>query len=58
MSPEMILAILDGITDPRNQGKLTRMDYVNAQSALNALQKHFSELEKPKVAPVDPAKSE
>ena len=55
MSPEQILAILDGISDPRNAGKLTRMDYVNAQNALAALQQHFQELAR---KTVDAAKPE
>lgn len=56
MSPEMILAILDGMCDPRNQGKLTRLDFVNAHTALNALAQYFNAAEKREVAPHEVAK--
>lgn len=56
MEPNVILAILDGITDPRNAGRLTRLDYANANAALQALQQHFQGLEnaKPALPPKDP----
>lgn len=36
-TPREALGILDAIADPRNQGKLTRVDYANAEAALLVL---------------------
>ncbi len=45
MEPSTIFAILDAMTDPRNAGKLTRLDYVNAHNAMQALAEIFKAME-------------
>lgn len=46
MSPDQILAIFDGVTDPRNKDKLTRLDYANANAALVALAQYFQAVQR------------
>lgn len=44
LTPEQALGVLDAIADPRNAGKLDRMDYVRAQAALETLVAALKEL--------------
>ncbi len=53
MKPETIFAILDAVTDPRNAGRLTRLDYANAHNTMQALAEIFKAMGERRVETVN-----